>query len=158
MLSAESASGKYPVEAVSTMSTVITRIEADPYCMRRLENDSQLPMCSPLDAMCAAAKDAAEYSCANVLVLCADSFEAVVRCSRLRPRVPILLITESRSMAHRAGLCNGVTAMVAKKEPSFDMQVKSAKIAVMDKQFAQSGDNVVVLQVGTEMSLTVCRV
>ncbi|MDR1335141.1 MAG: pyruvate kinase [Holosporaceae bacterium] len=158
MLSEESASGRYPLEAVSIMASVILRVEGDPNCIRCLEDDTQLPICTTLDAICAAAKTAVEYSGAAVLVLCTDSFDAVVRCSRLRPRVPILLMTESKSLAYRAGLCNGINAMVAKKESSSDMLIKSAKIVVQEKQFAQSGDIIVVLYVGTEISVTVCQV
>ncbi|MDR3155494.1 MAG: pyruvate kinase [Holosporaceae bacterium] len=158
MLSAESASGQYPFEAVSTMADIITRAEADPYCIRRLEDDTQLPIYTTLDAICSAAWNAAEYSGACVLVLYTDSFEAAARCSRLRPRVPILLITESKSLACRVGLCNGITAMIAKKEPSSDVQIKSAKIAVVEKQFAQTGDVIVVLRSDAENSVTICRV
>ncbi|MDR1375404.1 MAG: pyruvate kinase [Holosporaceae bacterium] len=156
MLSAESASGQYPLEAIDIMSKIIAKTESDPYCIRRLEDDTQLPHRSILDALCIAAKDAAEFSCASALVLFTDSFEAVVRCSRMRPRVPIILVAGSEILASRAGLCNGIYAVTAKKEFDVEKICKTAKDIVAERQFAAVGDTIVILNDISGNSLNIC--
>ncbi|MDR2681937.1 MAG: pyruvate kinase [Holosporaceae bacterium] len=155
MLSAESASGQYPFEAVSIMSKVITKVEADPYCARKLEDDTQLPQQSVLDALCIAAKNAAEFSCASAIVLSTDSFEDVVRCSRLRPRVPVILLTESKATAGQVGLCNGVVSMVTRREFG-EKLVASAQKIVEEQKLAAVGDRIVVLSI-PETFVKICQ-
>lgn len=157
MLSAESASGQYPFEAVSMMSRVIKKTESDPYCVRRLENDTQLPHKTVIDAICSAAKNAAEFSSASAIVLFTDSFETVVRCSRMRPTCPIVLITESEVLARKAGLCNGVYSICNKKEFSVDAMCKTAKVLTAEHQFANVGDNIAVLNDISDHSVTICK-
>lgn len=149
MLSAESASGKYPFEAVHMMSRTIEHVEKDPYCIHRLADDTQLPMRTTLDAICAATKDAAEYSCASAIVLFTESFETVVRCTRMRPCAPVILVTASQKVANKSGLCYGVRAVHEKvfANKSIDMQamVKVAKDIAKQYKFAKEGDNIVVM-------------
>jgi pyruvate kinase len=145
MLSAESASGQHPFDAVSIMSKVIERTEVDPSCLKRLEDDTQLPQRTVMDAICAAAKDAAEFAGAAVIVLFTDSFEFVVRCSRMRPRIPVILVTNDERLAHKAGLCHGVYAIVAKKEFDGEAILLSAKSLATEYKFATVGDNLVVI-------------
>ncbi|MDR2794394.1 MAG: pyruvate kinase [Holosporaceae bacterium] len=155
MLSAETASGQYPLEAVSIMSRVITKVETDPCCIKKLEENTQLPQQSVLDALCLATKNAAEFSCANAIVLCTDSFEDVVRCSRLRPRVPVVLLTESKQTARQAGLCNGVVSVVARKE-FCEKLVATAQKIVEEQGLATVGDKIVVMSV-TETFIKICQ-
>jgi pyruvate kinase len=157
MLSAESASGQYPFEAVDIMSKIIAKTESDPCCIRRLEDDTQLPNRTVVDALCFAAKNAAEFSCAKVIVLFADSFDAVVRCSRMRPTVPIILVVDSEIIASKAGLCNGVYAVTAKKEFDVEKICKAAKDIASAHKFASAGDVIVVLNGISGNSLSVCR-
>ncbi len=157
MLSAESASGQYPFEAVSMMSRVIKKTESDPYCVRRLEDDTQLPQKTVIDAICSAAKNAAEFSGATAIALFTDSFESIVRCSRMRPLCPIVLITDSEILANKAGLCNGVYAVCSKKEFDCEAMCKTAKVLTAEHQFANVGDNIVVLNDISERSVTICK-
>jgi pyruvate kinase len=157
MLSAETASGQYPFEAVATMNKVIEKVESDPHCIRRLEDDTQLPHNTELDAICVAAKYAAEYSSASAIALFTDSFDSVVRCSRLRPRSPIILITESKKLASKAGLCYGIHAVHAKKEFDIGMMSKTAKMVASDHKFATVGDSIVVLNDISGTSIEICR-
>ncbi|MDR2067887.1 MAG: pyruvate kinase [Holosporaceae bacterium] len=157
MLSAESASGQYPFESIDIMSKIITKTESDPCCLRRLEDDAQLPNRTVVDALCVAAKDAAEFSCANAIVLFTDSFDTVVRCSRMRPVVPIILVVDTEILACKAGLCNGVYAVISKKEFNFEKICKFAKDIAAEHKFAAAGDVIVVLSDISENSLSICR-
>ncbi|GHT91292.1 pyruvate kinase [Alphaproteobacteria bacterium] len=155
MLSAESASGQYPLEAITIMGKIIEKVEADPNCIRRLEDDTQLPLHTELDALCLAAKDTAEFSCANAIVLCTNSFEDVVRCSRLRPRVPVILLTECPKTAGQAGLCNGVFSVIAKKAND-EKLVSLAQKTAEELQFGSSGDKVVLLSIEDKL-VKICQ-
>ncbi|GHU11673.1 pyruvate kinase [Alphaproteobacteria bacterium] len=146
MLSAETASGQYPLEAITIMGKVIEKVESDPCCIRKLEDNTQLPQKSELDALCFAAKDAAEFSCANAIVLCTNSFEDVARCSRLRPRVPVILLTECPKTASQAGLCNGVFSVIAKKE-FCEKLISLAQKTAEELKLATTGDKIVVLSI-----------
>lgn len=161
MLSAESASGQYPFEAVSIMSRTVAHVESDPYCQRRLEDDTQLPQRTTIDAISAAAKDAAEYSCATAIVLFTDNFKSVVRCTRLRPRIPVVLVTSSVRVASKSGLCYGVYAVHENifENKEFDTSVisKAAKDIVKEHKFAKVGDNIVVLNDLKGHSVEICQ-
>jgi pyruvate kinase len=158
MLSAESASGQYPLNAVSIMSKVIRKIENDPSCVRRLEDDAQIPLRTTLDALCAAAKDATEFSEAVALVLFADCFEAVVRCSRLRPKAPIVLVTKSQEVAGQAGLCYGVTSILVRNDVDVDERSmeKTARALLAEHGTAAPGETVVLLN-PQEKILKLCQ-
>lgn len=161
MLSAESASGQYPFESVSIMSKTIAYVESDPYCQCRLEEDTQLPQRTTIDAISAAAKDAAEYSCATAIVMFSDNFESVVRCARLRPRIPVVLVTSSVKVANKSGLCYGVYAVHENvfENKKFDTSVmsKAAKDIAKERKFAKVGDNIVVLNDLKGHSVEICQ-
>ena len=145
MLSAESASGQYPLEAVRMMSKVIEATENDPNWVRSVEDDTQCPHQTLLDAKCKAAKDAALYGNASCIVLFSDSFENVARCSRLRPTCPILLGTSSNEVAQQAGLIYGIFSFLTKKEFDLGKLSNIATTIAADRKFAKTGDNVIML-------------
>ncbi len=158
MLSAESAAGSYPVEAVQMMSRIVTKAEQDPTNQRRLEDSTQQPQCTVLDSKCKAAKDLAQYSFAKCIVMFSDSFLAVSRCARLRPTCPIILATSSDELAHQAGIFCGVSSFIVKKEFDFERIRSSAITLVGENQFAQAGDNIVVLSDFDENFLEVVKI
>lgn len=165
MLSAESASGKHPLEAVSIMDRTVKCVEADPYLQKRLEADNDevsVPQRSHLDAICFAAKEAAEYSCASVIVLFSESFESAVRCSRIHPRIPVILVTRSAKLASKVGLCYGIRAV---RENIFDNKAfdreemnKAAERIAKDLGLIQSGDTLVAINDVNGLSLEICQV
>lgn len=158
MLSAESASGKYPFEAVSIMNKTITHVESDPHCIRHLEDDTQLPQYTTVDAICSAAKNAAEYSCASAVVLFTESFESAVRFSRLRSKIPVILVTNSIEVSSKTGLCYGIYSIIAKKEFELDMMMKTAKVIASEHKFASIGDTIVVVNDVVGSSIEICRI
>lgn len=145
MLSAESASGKYPFEAVQIMHKIIEKTEKDPSCTRRLEEDTQIPQQSVLDAKCKAAKDSAYFGCASCIVLYTDSFETAARCSRLRPSCPIVLITNSEETARQVGMINGVQAVIKKKEFDLNKMIEQVSDVVQEREFAKVGDAIILV-------------
>jgi pyruvate kinase len=158
MLSAETAAGRYPIEAVEMMKKIIEKTELDPSHIKYTEDNSLLPNKTVTDAVCVAARNAAEYSDAVAIVLFANSVESVVRCSRMRPSVPVIFVTDSLELAGRVGLCYGVHAVTARKELDADQMCKTAKCIATEKKIASIGDNIVVVNVFTDTSIIICRV
>jgi pyruvate kinase len=156
MLSAETASGKYPFEAVKTMDRVIKSTESDSLRIRDLECDTLTPRKTTTDALCTAAKEAAEYSDANAIALFTDSFATVLRCSATRPRIPIILVTDSVSLAGKAGLCCGVYPAVEKI--NVEQIVKTARSVVAERRLATMGDNIIIVNDITAKSVEICKV
>jgi pyruvate kinase len=157
MLSAESAVGQYPFEAVEMMNKIIEKTELDPLKVKYTEDEARSPYKTVIDAICIAAKNAAEFSCANAIILFSDSFETVSRCSRMRPKVPIVFVSDSFALASKCGLCYGVYSVVAKKEFEVEQICKTAKSIAMDHKFATKGDNIVVLNDVSGNSVTICE-
>jgi pyruvate kinase len=158
MLSAESATGQYPFESVNIMGKIIEKTEFD--SLKTTSDEDLMPLGTVLDASCVAARVAVICSFARVLLLFTDSFETVLRCSRMRPPAPIILVTELPSLAYKAGLCKGIQAMVAKKEFSAEQVNNTARYVAAEYKFASSGDNIVVLNdnPGNSIAVTICAV
>lgn len=155
MLSAETATGLYPFEAVRIMSKIVEKTEFD--TLKALESEDFSPQKMVLDAVCVAAKDAAEYSDAVAVVMFSDSFEAACRCARLRPRIPVIFVTESPKLADKVGLCCGIFAIVAKKEFKTEQMNRTARYIVSELKCATVGDNIVVLNNISGNSVTICE-
>ena len=114
MLSAESAAGAYPEEAVTMQRRVISRVEADPYYrkahdalvgFRLLEERS-----TTTDAVTLAASQIAGAISAKVLIVFTSEGTTVLTAASLRPNVPILALTPNEETARALSLCWGVYA------------------------------------------------
>jgi pyruvate kinase len=140
------------------MKKIIEKTESDPSRIKCMEDDALRPHKTMVDAVCAAAKEATEYSGAVAIVLFANSLESVVRCSRLRPLAPIIFITDCFELASRAGLCCGVYSVVARKELDTDQMCRVAKSIVTEQKIAAIGDNIVVVNAFSDTSVTICRI
>jgi pyruvate kinase len=155
MLSAESAVGQYPFEAVKTMDKIIKKTEFD---MARSADESPTPRKTTLDAICSAAKEAATYSDANAIVLFSKSLATALRCSRTRPRAPIIFVTDSGALACQVGLCRGVYSAIEKKEFDVGQARKTARSIVAERKFASAGDNIVILNDMSGNYVEICKV
>ena len=88
MLSAETAAGSYPVEAVTIMERIIMRAERDPAFNRTLRVEETIPEATEADAITAAARQAAETIGAAAIVTYTSSGDTTLRAARERPAVP----------------------------------------------------------------------
>jgi pyruvate kinase len=157
MLSNEFSTLPYQIKAIEILDKIIEETESEASYIKRLENESILPHQTVVDAICSAAKSAAEFSCANAIVLFTDFFDDALRCARIDPLVPIILVANSFEMAARSGLCNGLYAVVNKREIEMEQICKTAKSIVLEHKIAAVGDNIVVLNNCSENSLSICR-
>ncbi|MEM3041990.1 MAG: pyruvate kinase [Thermoplasmata archaeon] len=114
MLSEETAVGRYPVEAVKTMALIAVETEAsmdEDWEMRPELSEGRRDL---QNAIARAVMDAATHPEASVIVTPSARGTTPMRVSRLRPRVPILMLTENRRIARRFALIWGVIPICVK--------------------------------------------
>src|SRR5215469_2936636 len=106
MLSAETAIGQYPVEAVAIMDRIARRVQADPLYFASLQKVMEHEHTDP-DAISAAACQVAATVGAAAIVSYTTSGATALRAARERPGVPILVLTSSHATARRLALLWG---------------------------------------------------
>jgi len=144
MLSAESASGHYPVEAVTFMDRIATHTQDDPAYHAGLQLQHQPLMKTSADAITAAAKQVAETIGAVAIVTYTTSGRTTSRAVRERPEVPIICLTSSRETARRMTLCFGVHAVIGEDVSSFSEMVEKAVAVSLEHKVAAPGQSLVI--------------
>lgn len=144
MLSAESAAGSYPVEAVTTMDRVATEVEKDPTYTQIIESSRSANRGSVADGIVAAAREIAETT--NIKAICCftQSGTTALLVARERPRVPIIALTPLAGTARRLALSWGCNCVITDTMERFKGAVVSAAKAALDGGFATSEDQIVV--------------
>jgi len=161
MLSAETATGEYPLEAVSMMSRIITRVEQDPYYRRIIEAQRAEPEATSADAITAAAAQVAHTLSTAAIVTYTTSGSTTLRAARERPEVPILCLTENLATARRLALAWGVHCVCTEDVRSFSQMVEKACGIAHEEQFAAPGQRLVItagVPFGTPGSTNVLRI
>ncbi|MSO55165.1 MAG: pyruvate kinase [Rhodospirillales bacterium] len=144
MLSAETAAGSYPVEAVAMMDRIISRVERDPLYRRILEAEPLRLEATAADAITMAARQCAKTVLATTIVTFTSTGSTTFRAARERPEVPILSLTPSVSTARRLAMVWGVHPVETEDLNSFgDMVSKGVEIAKREG-FAEPGDRLVI--------------
>jgi len=161
MLSAETAAGHYPLEAVTFMNRIIQRTERDTFYRPIVEALHPQPEATAPDAISAAAAQVAATIAAAAIVNYTTSGSTAMRSARERPRVPILVLTSKLDTARRLTLLWGAHAVNTADVDNFqDMVAKACKIAV-DEEFAGKGEKLVItagVPFGTPGATNVLRI
>jgi pyruvate kinase len=145
MLSAESASGRYPREAVAMMDRVIRQAEADPAWRDALDASPIAAAATIPDAVCHALRETAQLLPVRAVIAYTRSGATSVRAARERPNVPILGITPELATARRLALVWGVHSIYSDAPVGDTSQmVSDACAAAQIEGFAQPGDVVVI--------------
>lgn len=145
MLSAETAVGDYPVEAVSMMSRIIARVEVDSFYRGSMNTTQHDPEATSADAIVAAARQVAETVSATVIVTFSSTGSTTLRAARERPAVPVLGLTPNLLTSRKLALVWGVHSVRTKDvETLREMAGKAMRIAVRE-EFAVSGDSIVIV-------------
>ena len=146
MLSAESAAGQYPVEAVTTMNAVACEVESHPTHREIIEANRIIDRVTRADAIVAAARQIAETTGIKAISCFTESGTSAALTARERPRVPILALTPHPATARRLCLYWGVTCCVLDGEVSrFKMAVVGATRKARELGFAETTDYIVVV-------------
>nr|WP_245504527.1 pyruvate kinase [Aquabacter spiritensis] len=145
MLSAESAAGQYPVEAVSVMDDIIRNVERDPGYRRILDATHGSAGATIGDAVIKAAAQIATAVDAAALVAYTLSGTTGLRAARERPPLPILGITSRIETARRLALSYGVHAVHAPGDiHSFGEMVDKAVRIAVDEGLGVAGDRLAI--------------
>jgi pyruvate kinase len=145
MLSAESASGQYPREAVATMNRIAEAVESEEIYRSILDSQRAKPEATGADAIAEATRDVGETLGCNVICAWSASGKTGLRISRERPRSAILALTPIIETARRLAIAWGVHAVVADDaRDERDMADRAAHHAVA-AGFAKPGDRVLVV-------------
>ncbi|MBL4808134.1 MAG: pyruvate kinase [Rhodobacteraceae bacterium] len=144
MLSAESAAGDYPIEAVTTMNNVAEEVEKD-VMYREGINASYTPSRQGVaDAITVAAREVAETTDVKAIVCFTQSGTTAQLAARERPRVPIIALTPMVGTARRLALVWGLHCVVITEVDRFKMAVVGAAKAAKEYGFANEDDMIVV--------------
>ncbi|MEZ0261348.1 MAG: pyruvate kinase [Alphaproteobacteria bacterium] len=161
MLSAETASGEYPIEAVSIMHRIAADVEQDELYRKIMDAEHPDPDKTSPDAITAAAVTVAGTISAAAIVNYTTSGSTALRTARERPAVPVLCLTESMSAARRLQLSYGVYPVHTKDVDNFGDMVNKACALALEHQIANKGQRLVItagVPFGTPGSTNILRV
>jgi pyruvate kinase len=145
MLSAESAAGDWPEEAVHMMDKIATAVEADPSHWARVHFTVTIPDPTTADALADASHGIAETVSAHAIICFTTSGSTARRVSRERPSVPLLVLTPKLKTARRLGLLWGAYAVHTRDISNFEEMVAKAKRMALRAKIANGGDRVIVM-------------
>ena len=161
MLSAESASGSFPVESVAMMDRIIARTEADPHYRDAIDASHTQPAANTADAIGWAARSVAGLLDVAAMVAYTSSGASALRMARERPRAPIIGMTPRRETARRLALVWGVNPVVCEDVDNVDAMTARAAETAAQLQFARSGQTIVIaagMPFGTPGSTNLLRI
>ncbi len=144
MLSAESAAGQYPVEAVATMDRIATQVEKDPLYPGIINAQRSTPEATGPDAISLAAREIAETLKLAAIVTYTASGNTGLRAARERPQVPIIALSPIKSTARRLSLLWGTHCVVSPDATDLDDMVDRACRIAREEQFGDAGDRIII--------------
>ena len=161
MLSAESAAGQYPVEAVATMNRTAEEVERDPMYQTMIHAQRTEPEATGADAIAAAARQIAETLELSAVVCWTSSGSTGLRVARERPTSPIVAISPRVSTGRRLSLVWGVHCIVAEDAHDLDDMVERACRLACRDGFANVGQRAIIVAgvpLGTPGATNVLRI
>jgi pyruvate kinase len=144
MLSAESAAGAYPVEAVSTMSRIAEQVERDPTYPDIINAQRSAPEATGADAISLAAREIAETLKLSAIVTYTASGATGLRAARERPQVPIIALSPILNTARRLSLVWGTHCVVSPDASDLDDMVNRACRIAHEERFGKEGDRIII--------------
>ena len=144
MLSAESAAGSYPIEAVTTMNNVAGEVESDPTYTEIIEASRKADGKTVADGIVSAARELAETTDVKAICCFSQSGTTALLVSRERPRVPIIALTNNIRTARRLCLSWGTNCAMSGHVDRFKDAVIAAVRAALAQGLATEKDMIVV--------------
>ena len=143
MLSAETATGKHPVETVEVMARIAERVEqalTRPAVERRREEVSGFPQ-AIAEAACHAASDLG----AKAIVAFTQSGSTARLISQERPEAPIIALTPSAEVQRRLALCWGVSSRLIRKVETTDEMIEEVESTLLGAGSVRPNDVLVII-------------
>ncbi len=144
MLSAETAAGKYPIDAVRIMDRIIRGVEADDSYREVLNNKKVSLEETTSDAISSAASQVVKTVSAKAIFTYTRSGTTAKRASRERPSVPIIGLSPERLTARQLALIWGVHTIHALEPKSFSGMIENACQLAKKEGIVKKGDSVVI--------------
>lgn len=144
MLSAESAAGAYPAEAVATMNRIAQKVEQDPTYAAVINGQRSAPEATGADAISFAAREIAETLKLSAIVTYTASGTTGLRAARERPQVPIIALSPILDTARRLSLVWGTHCVVSPDASDLDDMVNRACRIALEEGFGKPGDRVII--------------
>ncbi len=161
MLSAETASGEYPVEAVAMMDRITQAAESDSSYQAIIEASRVAPEPTMPDALMAAVHDVTHTIHASAIVCWTKSGSTGLRAARERPEAPIIVLTPLTATARKLSLSWGLHCVETEDAKNLDDVVERASQIAQREGFAKAGDRIVItagVPLGTPGSTNLLRV
>ncbi|WP_405120991.1 pyruvate kinase [Pseudomonas leptonychotis] len=144
MLSAETASGDYPLEAVQMMSKIIRQVESGPDFQAQLDVSRPVAEATSSDAISCAIRRISTILPVAALINYTESGNSSLRASRERPKSPILSLTPSLNTARRLSVAWGVYSVVNERLSKVEDVTRIALQVARTSGLAETGDTVVI--------------
>ncbi|MFC7051763.1 pyruvate kinase [Hansschlegelia quercus] len=144
MLSAESAAGAFPTEAVAMMDSIARNVESDPYYRSILDAQRAEPESTPADAISAAARQVADTVDLAAIICWTSGGTTARRAARERPKTPVIALTPNLDTSRRLTLVWGVHSILAPDAHDLDDMVDRACAFAHDAGFAMDDDRVII--------------
>ncbi|WP_169544716.1 pyruvate kinase [Sneathiella aquimaris] len=161
MLSAESAAGEYPIEAVTMMSDIAVQTEKDPNYSKMMDAKHGPLEATTADAISAAASQVASTIGATAIVTYTTSGSTALRASRERGSTPVLALTPALPTARKLALAWGLHCVHTSDAKNFSDMVERACNTCFQEGFARPGDRIVIMAgvpFGTPGSTNILRI
>lgn len=161
MLSAESASGQYPVQAVAMMNRVAIAVESDVNYRSIIRAQAPEPEATAADAISAATRQVAETLDLAAIVTYTSSGSTGIRAARERPSKPIIALSPNVRTTRRLSVVWGIHTFRTEDAISLDDMVDRACIIAFREGFARPGDRVAItagIPLGTPGATNMLRI
>jgi len=145
MLSAETASGQWPEEAVAIMHRIAMQVEQDPAYKRRVHLAEVLPDATTADALAEACARVADTLPIAGIVVFTGSGSTARRVARERPAAPMLVLTPSPKTARRMALLWGAHPVHTRDIGSFEEMIGKGKRMALRHGFGTAGSKLITL-------------
>ena len=145
MLSAESAAGQYPVQAVATMNRIAEEVEGGPLYRNIIAAQRADPEATGADAIADAARHIADTLDLAAVICWTSSGSTALRVARERPRPPIVALSPNMATGRRLAVAWGVHCVVTEDAHDQDDMVDRACRIAFKEGFAKSGQRVIVV-------------
>src|ERR1700683_2186017 len=145
MLSAESAAGQYPIEAVATMNRIAEQVERDAIYLPSLHVLHTEPEATGADAIAAAARQVAETLDLAAIVCWTSSGSTGLRVARERPQCPIIAISPIIAAGRKFSVVWGIHTVIAEDAHDQDDMVERACRLAFKEGFAKAGQRIIIV-------------
>jgi pyruvate kinase len=144
MLSAESATGKWPDKAVATMDRIAQAVERDTLYHGILTAQRNEPQPTSADAISEAARSISERLNLAAIVCYTGSGSTGLRVARERPETPVIALTPIATTARRLAIAWGLHCVLTADAQDLDDMVARACYIAFSEGFAQPGQRIII--------------